>query len=164
MLKTISFLFFMTVLLFAGCGSDDEALVHFQLINPTFSVDNIEITADDGLLNHTIDEDDYIANGNSYRTHEFRTRKSGTLKISFEIYDGVSRQVDPVIEGELDLELKSDWFWSVDFIVSDMNPFEFCMGCSGYQAWGLPEILKRNENDSLYIIWGGNSIKNPVIY
>ncbi len=164
MFKIATALLFVSIFVFSGCGSDNEALVSFQLVQPTYALDNIVITAKDGLFTRVIDKNDYDLSGATYKTARLRTMQSGELQISFDIYDGISRQVEPEVQGAFSVELKSDWFWSFDFVVSDMNPFDFCMGCSGYRAYALPETLKRNENDSLFVIWGGNSIKNPVIY
>jgi len=164
MLKTAVLLLLLSVVLFTGCGSDDEALIGIHLVQPTYTLDNIVITAKDRFITHTLNEDDFNLNGATYNSKKIRTMKSGELELDFAIYDGTSRQVEPDVEGTITLDLKPDWAWSVDFVISDMNPFNYCMGCSGYESYVLPETLKRNENDTLFVIWGGNSIKHPVIY
>lgn len=91
----------------------------------------------------------------------FSTRSSGELKILCSV---LSSTGVPLNEGAFALAIKEDWRWGVDLFFSENNPMEGCFGCLGYTSLALDPSLGLGENVLLYIVWGGNSISNPVIY
>jgi hypothetical protein len=66
--------------------------------------------------------------------------------------------------GSVTLPRKSDWRWHVSIQVATANPLEVCFGCEGAQAFALVEEFRVSEQDSVWVVWGGNSISEPVIY
>jgi hypothetical protein len=66
--------------------------------------------------------------------------------------------------GETQLMLESDWRWGVTVWWTNRDPALDCFGCTGRVAIPLPEGMQTSPSDSLYIVWGGNSIRNPAIY
>lgn len=66
--------------------------------------------------------------------------------------------------GATQLVLESDWRWGVTVWWTNRDPALDCFGCTGRLAIPIPESLRATPADSLYIVWGGNSIRNPVIY
>jgi hypothetical protein len=48
--------------------------------------------------------------------------------------------------------------------VDSTNPTRLCFGCIGARAFPLAAAYQRTERDSVWLIWGGNYIRNPVIY
>lgn len=163
-MKIFAAISIIVILIASGCGDDKDARLQLNLINPSFSIDNIIVTAKDGGLTRVLDSDNFRVNGSGYKSDWINTRKSGKIDISFRIWDGISRSTDPDLEGSLELELKPDWYWSIDFVVAESNPALYCMGCSGSVGFELPSPLQSEQGDSLFLIWGGNSISNPVIY
>lgn len=91
----------------------------------------------------------------------FSTQPSGRLRM---LYSVLSAGGVPVNEGSLSIELKDDWRWGIDFHFSANNPVETCFGCSGYQSLELDPSLGLGGDVLLFIVWGGNSISDPVIY
>ena len=162
MSKFVLLVFFITLLITAGCENNPDSLVTFKLINTTFGPENIQIEAMDGLHIYQSKASDFGSFSSGYRsTVPLKTISSGEIDIHFEIYGD---SPTPSVDGDLSIELRSDWHWTVDFVIAEQNPDQYCMGCFGSKAFALPAFMQRDDNDSLYVIWGGNSISNPVIY
>lgn len=87
----------------------------------------------------------------------FATRSSGTLHISVTY----SRRGRQVASGAVDLPLKPDWIYGVDFMVKAGNPTEGCFGCMGSRSFPLAGAT---AGEQFHIVWGGNSISSPAVY
>jgi hypothetical protein len=104
---------------------------------------------------------DFAAPGAPNHTQPFTTPKSGKLQVQFTLTDSTG---DHLSSGVVSLDIRVDWRWSVDFVLSSQNPFNGCFGCLGYTSFPVDSVFQKGVKDSLYVIWGGNSIKHPVIY
>jgi len=91
----------------------------------------------------------------------FETAHSGTLHIEFQLLNGRSPSATT---GSFDLDLREDWRWGVDFIVSDRSPMQGCFGCSDAIAFELDPAFGYTPDFKLWAVWGGNWISNPVVY
>jgi hypothetical protein len=69
-----------------------------------------------------------------------------------------------IATGRLMLSLKPDWGWGVELHVDSANPSRYCFGCVGSRSFPLLVGVRRTPRDSLWGTWGGNSIRNPVVY
>ena len=69
-----------------------------------------------------------------------------------------------IATGRVTLVLKPDWIWGVELHIDSANPARYCFGCVGSQAFRLRDGVGRTVRDSLWVTWGGNSIRNPVVY
>jgi len=90
------------------------------------------------------------------------TVTSGDLEIDIDFTD----DKDSVLSnGELTLPLKPDWEWMImiNFTTRQLTG-KGCRGCDGFEEIAVPESLKFAEGMRLFIVWGGNSISNPVVY
>jgi len=145
---------------FASCG-DNEGRIAFNNLSPksgpvpTIDV-SWETSAPIGHRTHEFELD-------SKTTHAgpFETAQSGTMTITFALLDG--DQLSSTA-GDLVLNLKKDWEWQVDFIISDTDPITACFGCIGSRSYDLDPALGYDSSMKLWAVWGGNSIKNPVVY
>jgi hypothetical protein len=63
-------------------------------------------------------------------------------------------------EGAVVLEARPDWEWEVQFHIAGTDPFDQCFGCVGSEAFSLGA----REDVRLYVVWGGNSISDPVVF
>ncbi len=158
---------FITGLSSACFSLTDEAKVRYVLqlgASSHITVDMFIISASDGHTTWDIDGSDFMTSDGLDAPHTpyYKTMRSGTLTIDFTIAS--PQGGEPISEGSVSLPLRSDWAWSISFHPSSVNPYEFCFGCSGYESFSLAETYRDTVADSLYVIWGGNSIKNPVIY
>jgi hypothetical protein len=89
------------------------------------------------------------------------TPNDGTLRVRAELQDASGAVLT---SGEVRLDLRPDWVWGVDIWLASENPTLGCFGCMGYRAFAIPAALRVTPTDSLYMIWGGNSISNPVVF
>lgn len=88
------------------------------------------------------------------------TPRNGRLTIRADLAAAGSAPTSAQVQ----LDVRPDWVWQVDLWLSDRNPLLDCMGCMGAKAFPVLPTLQRSARDSLYIVWGGNSIKHPVVY
>jgi hypothetical protein len=91
----------------------------------------------------------------------FDTKNSGRMTIDFQLLANGKPQSTA---GTLELPLKEDWIWGVDFFIREEDPLGICFGCEGSREYELDETLGYPPEEKLYAVWGGNSISNPVVY
>jgi hypothetical protein len=91
----------------------------------------------------------------------YATGQAGTLHITFVV---LNDKTPSTTSGSLDLPLRSDWTWDVDFFISDSNPILTCLTCSGSDHYDLDPALGYGSSMQLYVVWGGSSISNPSAY
>lgn len=94
-------------------------------------------------------------------SREFTTPESGVLTV-----EAVLRRPGeaPLVVGSIDLDIREDWVWDVHVLLTNENPTQTCFGCMGHEAFAIPEELTAEPGDSLFLVWGGNSISDPVAY
>jgi hypothetical protein len=92
---------------------------------------------------------------------EWGTGTSGRMDVSFEMVDSAGTTV---AAGQITLELRPDWRWGVHFANATTDPRQQCFGCSGSRAFPLVVGYRAPDRDSLWVVWGGNSIDHPVMY
>ncbi|HET9983811.1 MAG TPA: hypothetical protein VFQ38_09500 [Longimicrobiales bacterium] len=109
----------------------------------------------------TITKADFARPDAPNHTPAFDTPAAGPLRVDFVVEDSARR---PVSSGAVELALRSDWIWGIEFWVASENPTRTCFGCAGYRAFPIAEAYRRTPADSLYVVWGGNSIENPVVF
>lgn len=117
---------------------------------------SVHVSFFDGLRFHEVTLDSLNRTAGPYST-----KSSGDLKIVCSV---LSTGGVPAAEDSFALDLKDDWRWGIDFFFSENNPIETCFGCMGFRAIELDPSLGLGDDVLLYIVWGGNSISNPVVY
>lgn len=149
------------LVLLTSCSKiTDESNISFTLhylTSDKFSNTEIKLNFDDGKAEHNLTNIDFN-NGNS---SEFSTETSGNIDISFLILDSL---LDTISSGSINLPIKSDWSWGVGLHITDSNPYNTCFGCTDSKSFILNESYIDSLYDSVFVVWGGNSIKNPVDY
>jgi hypothetical protein len=65
-------------------------------------------------------------------------------------------------EGRVTLPLRPDWRWSVQVISATSDPAEACSGCFGSKAFPLEPAYRGPDRDSVWLLWGGNSISDSA--
>jgi hypothetical protein len=147
---------FLVSIVLAGCA-DERSEVRIRLENLGGAAGpDFHVSISDGLFDY-----DFTLNESDRSAGPFPTRSSGTLKIRITLY------ADDVItetSGTLDLSLKGDWRWGIDIFIQEEDPTGLCFGCFGSKSYELDPALGYEGNERLYILWGGNSIRNPVEY
>jgi hypothetical protein len=66
--------------------------------------------------------------------------------------------------GTLPLPRRRDWRWNVSIQAAATDPALACFGCVGSQAFPLVAGFRAADRDSIWVVRGGNSISDPVIY
>ncbi|HUF65430.1 MAG TPA: hypothetical protein VMM17_05580, partial [Gemmatimonadaceae bacterium] len=102
-----------------------------------------------------------LVGGSVYDGPDLPTARSGTLRVAYAL---VTADNDTVSAGALDLPLRSDWRYGIEIIPDSLDPARQCFGCLGSRAFALAEPYRVAASDSVYIVWGGNSIKDPVVH
>ena len=155
----------IALLLLTGCSlfeSEDQSQVQLgiqgnsDVLRPVI---HVQMTAP--AWTKTLSGRDFGSAAGPNYTLPFETPKSGKLQINASLEDSTG---SPVSSGSITLDIQSDWRWSVDIFLSPKNPSEGCFGCIGHHAFAVDSIYQKTPTDSLYLVWGGNSIKHPAIY
>ncbi|QJR37594.1 hypothetical protein [Gemmatimonas groenlandica] len=143
----------------AACGADDEALISVSYRSDAI-VPRTQTTVilSDGTRR-------YVITGAELRPADGiaimrPTAMSGEAKANVSMSDAQG----VIATGQLELPLMSDWVWGVEIHVDSVNPSRLCFGCVGSRSFPLRPGVGRTVRDSLWLTWGGNSIRNPVVY
>ena len=84
--------------------------------------------------------------------------------------DGPSRVTCSVARGgaestvSVDIDVEDRFLYRVSCAVASHNPIRLCFGCRGSEAAPLDPALGLPADDSLFVVWGGDSIDHPVDY
>jgi hypothetical protein len=151
------------VVLFAGaCGDEARISVTAALPSP-LAVEMLSVEVRDVRQRIQWNASDFRPRPEdaALSTPEVETSTSGPdLEVSYQLESGGA----VVSTGMVTLPRKSDWRWTVTIFASTTNPQEDCFGCFGAQAFPLAEALRTPGQDSVWLVWSGNSINDPAIY
>jgi hypothetical protein len=95
------------------------------------------------------------------RSGAMDTPRSGTARVSFALVLPDGRELSV---GYATVALRSDWVWNFDLFVRTEDPMRTCFGCAGSKAFPLPPDFREAGRDSVWLVWGGNRIRDPVVY
>lgn len=115
------------------------------------------VTLSDGLHRYALTGAALIGTG---YPPSYQTKASGTLLVQVDMADAAGA----VATGNVQLPLRDDWGYGISVAIDSVNPIRFCFGCLGGKSFSLRRDVGRSARDSMWITWGGNSIKNPVTY
>lgn len=150
----------------SACGdadrAADRALVSYTFFEePGFSPGLLVVEfSDGGRARRLTGTDFHDGTTGRWRTREFETRTTGELVTSFWL----ARGSDTLSSGELRIDLRPDWRWNISFFREDEDPTLTCFGCVGSAPYPLRGELQTAPADSLWLVWGGNFISDPVIF
>lgn len=152
----------LSSLLLAACGPPDALVSVSFRGSPPLALEMVTAQASDGQRSWTWTPDDFRATTEhpAPTTPERSTPTSGMLQLSISLDDHGT----PVASGEIAIELRRDWRWNVDIVTATTDPRLQCFGCIGSKAFSLAPAYRAAGRDSLWLVWGGNSIRNPVVY
>jgi hypothetical protein len=145
-----------------GCGEEARIGASARLESP-LSTEMLTVTVRDvsRIIRWTGDDFTIGPDLVTPTTPEVGTRTSGPdLEVTYEISDGGA----VLSSGTVLLPRRSDWRWGVTIEAATADPAEFCFGCFGSRAFALAPAFRPPGRDSIWVVWGGNSISNPVIY
>jgi hypothetical protein len=122
----------------------------------------------DGKISYQLTNSDFEGEYQELSAPVKETSTSGELIIHFELTDSQTNEM--ISSGDFSLDLRNDWRYGITFRADSIeaDPTFGCFGCLGYKSFEMDPVLDESgstfENDSLYVVWGGNFISNPVDY
>jgi hypothetical protein len=121
---------------------------------------------EDGGRSRVLNRTDFTSeNGRRYSAGPFRIATSGTARVSCILSGtGAAGSGRATTKAAVNLDLRGDFRYGVDCVVAEENPYPDCLGCFGSEAAPLAPGLGLSPSDSLFVLWGGNSIGDPVDY
>ncbi len=152
------------VSLAAACADSDEARVLVAAtLSPPLDLSMLTVTVRDGLGARTLPGSDFQATPDLATPHapELATSTTGSLEISVVVRDTAG---DSVSAGSVQVPLLGDWRWNFAIAFETADPARVCLGCVGSRAFAVADPWRTAGHDSLWIVWGGNSIKHPVVF
>ncbi len=140
-------------------GSDAE-VVFYDYTTASDGPATLSITFDDGRGPRTVGRDLRPREFGFASSPIYPTRNNGTLRVSVTL----TRNGQAAATETIELPLKTDWRWGVGVHADTNNPLEPCIGCMGVEFTPIAPSVRRAEGESLYLVWSGNSIRNPGVY
>ena len=148
------------ILALTACGDDARLSVSTQPMPAPLNTAEVRYRIDAGVLSRTASLPTTLVAG-TRATREFDTPTSGTARVSFSMVLPGGREVS---SGEATVNLRGDWVWDFELTASTEDPRKRCFGCFGSKAFPVPADLRTAGRDSVWLVWGGNAIKHPVVY
>jgi hypothetical protein len=153
---------FACALALMACGDQARVQVAFWAREP-LAIDMLRVWVSDGSRAYGLGPANFHGRGGVlfYDSPDLVTATRGTLRFTYAL---LASSGDTVSEGTVELPLRSDWQWGIDVIPDSINPIQQCFGCAGSRNFSLAPGFRGPRVDSIFVLWGGNSIKNPVVY
>jgi len=148
--------------LVGACGEDARISVTAAL-SPPLAIAMLTVTVRDRdrLIQWTGSDFSPRSDSPIPSTPEVDTRTSGPdLDLTYSLESGGT----VISTGTVSIPRKSDWRWGVTVFAATTNPYEDCFGCFGSQSFPLAEAFRAPGQDSIWVVWSGNSIDDPAIY
>lgn len=142
-------------------GCSDKALVRYTFFEePGFEVEMLVVEFTDRSRTVRLTSSDFQPDGGRRDTREYSTSTTGRLETRFWLIRGA----DTLSLGQVQIDLRPDFRWGLSFRREASDPTTTCFGCFGRAAFELAPELQEVPEDSVWVVWGGNSISNPVVY
>ena len=142
-----------------ACGDDARLSVSVRSMPAPLSTSEVRYRIDAGARAWTATLP--AASTGLAPQREFDTPTSGSARVAFTMVLPVGREASA---GDVTVALRGDWSWGFELIAATEDPARTCFGCYGSKAFALPADLRAAGRDSLWLVWGGNSIRHPVVY
>ncbi len=149
--------------LFLGCSSNpDRSQVRLSMNGNVQMLKNtLEVQLITPTWWRTLHGPDFSITIPPDATPYFETPTFGTLQAIIQLHDSTGAVRS---SGAIALDIRPDWSWDIWIVLNDRNPFSTCFGCIGSRTIEVNAAFQRSAGDSLFVVWGGNSIKHPAIY
>jgi hypothetical protein len=150
------------VTLVLACSHEDSKISAVARLDPPLTVRMLTVSVRDDSREWTWRGSDFHSSLEwpTPTTTERDTRTRGEIDIAFRL----DARGTTVSEGRVKLPLRPDWRWGVQVVSATLNPADACSDCSGSKAFPLAPEYRGPERDSVWLIWGGKSIREPAVY
>jgi hypothetical protein len=146
------------VILAAACGP--SALVFVDYPGGTqLPLEMLSVTIDDGGETKVLRGDD-IGGSSHRRGRPVPTKPEGVMRVSFRF----EAQGVVASEGAVEVPLRDDRAYGFEILLDSVNPMPRWFGIQEARAFPLARRYQRSAADSIWVLWGTNSIKNPVTF
>jgi hypothetical protein len=142
-----------------AAGAEAE-VVFYDYTSPSDGPAALAITFDDGGGPRVVGADLKLREFGFPSSPKYPTRSTGSLRVSVTL----TRDGQVAASETIDLPLKSDWRWGVGIRADARDPREPCIGCMGVEVSPIQGAVRRAADENLYLVWSGNSIRNPGVY
>lgn len=145
-----------------GCGTESRISAS-AVLNPPLSPAMLTITVTDGERVFGWDGVDFRPrpeNATPSTPDRDLSTSGPDIMVTFRLVDGAQL----LSQGTVTIPRRSDWHWGVTVFNRTEDPERGCFGCFGSVAFDLPPSYRTVDHDSIWVVWGGNSISNPVTY
>lgn len=161
MRRTIRLLSVLCLIGIAACANDARISAS-AVLAPPLSKQMLTVTVHDGDRVTVWTGTDFTSmQGGVPTTKELDIGTSGPdLQLEFRLENAGTT----VSSGTVLLPRRKDWRWNLTVQADSADPRLRCFGCAGSKAFPLAEELRTPTMDSVWAVWGGNSIKHPVTY
>ena len=160
-MRALSFTLLLALALVA-CG-DDAAIGATADLPPPLDPQMLTVTVRDGTqrIQWTgVDFKPRPPNATAATPEAGISPEGGDLTVSFRLETAGA----VLSNGSVTVPRRRDWRWRIDVIAATTDPRLLCFGCSGSAAFPLAAGYRAPGRDSIWVVWGGNSISNPVVY
>ncbi len=157
---------------FTSCSilgtNDNEAEAQFSIDSDLLTEQSLNLSFKDGSKTQNFSTQDFQMRENpttgELATPIVKTSTDGKLTVEFQLSDANTKQ--QISKGSFQLDLKEDWRYSIYFLAdsAEADPTYGCFGCGGYFSFKYLSDSSEPTNDSLFVVWGGHSMSNPVEY
>jgi hypothetical protein len=146
-----------------GCSEKPATIGARALLTPPINVEMLTVTFREGGRTWQARSTEFTTDASMAvpHTREWQTGTHGSLDVAFELADSLGTVV---ASGQIALPLRSDWRWGIDFFNTGADPELLCVGCLGSRAFAILPAYRAYAGDSLWVVWGGNSISRPIVY
>jgi hypothetical protein len=152
----------LAALLICACNGDEARVKVGFHQQDNLPISMLRVRLVDGFHSYELGPADFNSNeGHAYHSPKLPTRTSGTLHFAFAL---VEPSGDTVSGGAVELPLRRDWSYEIDIQADSTDPTRTCFGCQGSRPFHLAPEYREPAFDSVYVIWGGNYISEPVMY
>lgn len=150
------------ILLVSACGDESRISATATLPSPLgVEMLSVEVRDVDRQFQWTASDFRPRPDDLALSTPEVETSTSGPdLEVTYQLESGGA----VLSTGTVSVRRNSDWRWTVSIFASTTNPRENCFGCFGSQAFPLAEAFRAPGQDSIWVVWSGNSIDDPAVY
>jgi hypothetical protein len=145
----------------AACDEDARISVSADL-GPRLATEMLTVTIIDVNRVIRFTGADFRSDGQSIpTTDQVATSTSGPdLQVSFTFTNADTH----LSGGTVSLPRRGNWDWHVRVQAATTSPEEGCFGCLGSKAFELAQSFRAPDRDSIWVVWGGNSISDPATY
>jgi len=148
--------------LLACSGDEARVQIAFWARDP-LTIGMLNVRVQDGRHAYVLGREDFRDRRGVpfYDSPDLSTATRGTLRVGYAL---IASNGDTASVGDIELLLRPDWRWGIDIIPDSADPMQPCFGCQGSRGFRLSPTFRGPRVDSVFVLWGGNSIKKPVVY